>query len=129
MRRPLLALALVLAGLLVPARASSVTMSEWSTRFWAQAYGLDPDWLWSVALCESSGSVWARNGQHFGLFQFLPSTYAQQRYRLNQDPTMAPHLTTFDPESRDLEVDDGASDAHVAAWSFAHGYAYLWQCR
>ncbi len=111
--------------------ARAWTQSEYSARYWATAYGLNPDWFWSVAQCESGGSPWAYNASSgaYGLYQFMPATYYWLRDQLNADPTLAPHLSDFDPEGRVMDASAGAAEAHVAAWSFAHGYGYLWECR
>jgi len=131
----LLALLIMVVGAASPGAwlgtADSVTWSEQSARQWAGAYGLDPDWFWSLALCESSGSPTAYNPASgtFGLFQFVPGTYWWLRGQLNADPTLAPHLAAFDPEGRGMDADAGAAEAHVSAWAWAHGYGYLWSCQ
>jgi len=58
------------------------------------------------------------------LYQFMPATFATLEAQLNADPTLAPHLTAFDPEWRG--VDDPDPQAHVAAWAWYRGYRYLW---
>jgi hypothetical protein len=122
-------LALAVGALSTPAgRAVSMSYSEYATRYWAQAYGLDPDWFWNVALCESNGDPYASNGDHYGLFQFQLATYDELMAKLNADPDLAPHLSSFDPEYRVPDAADGAPSAHVAAWAMTHGYGYLWAC-
>lgn len=118
-------------------RAShSETTTEYWVRTWAQRYGLSPDYMWSIALCESGGNPFIRGpdlgdgmGPPIGLFQIKSSTYAMLRAALNNDPTLAPNLTWFDPEWGWIEDNDGASSAHVAAWAWSHGYRYLWECQ
>lgn len=133
MRRPLCALALVLAGLCVPARASSVTYSEYAVRYWASIYNINPDWLWGVVLCESSGNPYAvgpdsSEGRPYGLAQIKPQTWAWLLQAENADMTLAPHLTRYDPEWRSIDADDGAPSAHLLAWAMAHHLHHLWQC-
>jgi hypothetical protein len=111
----------------------SVTYSEYSARFWAGAYGLDPDWFWSVAQCESSGNPYAvgpssPEGAPYGLYQMKPATWQWLLALENADMSLAPHLTTYDPEWRGPGEDAGAPQAHIAAWAMAHGFGGLWQC-
>jgi soluble lytic murein transglycosylase-like protein len=127
-----LLLALVLGGASPGAwlTVHSTTQSEQSTRWWAWAYGINPDYLWHIAECESSGDPYAINPSGaVGLFQFKPATYVDLMARLNADPTLAPNLTSYDPEYRFMEADEGAAEAHVASWAIHAGYGYLWQCR
>jgi hypothetical protein len=127
----------VILNIVLAVRAShSETMGEYWTRTWAQRYGLSSDYMWSIALCESGGNPFIRGpalgdgmGPPIGLFQIKSSTYAMLRAALNNDPTLAPNLTWFDPEWGWIEDNDGASSAHVAAWAWAHNYSYLWECQ
>jgi soluble lytic murein transglycosylase-like protein len=110
----------------------SETLTEAYVRQWAINYHLSPDYMWSIALCESGGDPYISNAEGsgaVGLFQFMPATYAAFREALNNDPTLAPGLSAFDPEYRDMFANDGEAEAHLAAWMFYRGYSYLWACR
>jgi hypothetical protein len=106
-------------------------MGEYWTRYYAQAYGLNGDYMWAIAQCESGGDPYVYNAQDSGaagLFQFMPETYYANRLALNMDTTLAPGLISFDPEYRDMFADGGAAEAHLAAWMFYRGKAGEWAC-
>lgn len=109
-------------------RVHSTTLAEQSARQWAVNYGLDPDWFWSIALCESSGNAGAYNAASgaSGLMQWKPESYQLALTILNNDTTLAPHLISYDPESRSYW--DGDAAAHVAAYMMWRGYSYWWEC-
>ena len=130
----LLALIVLALG---PATSHALSYGEYATRTWVARYGLDPDRLWNMALCESSGNSQAVGpdmgdgyGKPIGLFQMKVATFYQLRQQENDDPTLAPNMTTFDPEYRGMEDMDGAAEAHIVAWSVYKQIAYqYWECR
>jgi hypothetical protein len=113
--------------------AKSMTDSEMATRQWAAAYGLSGDYLWGIVLCESNGNPYAvgppsSEGTPYGLAQIKPQTWAWLVQQENADTSLAPNLSTYDPETRAPDADAGAPEVHMLAWGIYHGYAYLWAC-
>lgn len=87
----------------------------------AITHGLDPDYFWSIALCESSGnpnavnySYYAGGGNPSGVFQFLPETWTRISSR-------SPYGVG--------DVFNAWDNAHVAAWAWANGYSGEWECK
>ncbi len=121
---------LVGALLLAPMRstAHAADLVAPSLDAWAAAYGIPAASMEALAWCESGGDPNAYNavsGAH-GVLQFLPGSFAQGEAMLNADPTLAPNLSTFDPEYRGIDSYD--AQAHVAAWLIYRGYAAWWSC-
>lgn len=81
--------------------------------YWATYYGVDPAYLLNIARCESTFNPTASNGTHFGLFQFLPSTYAEYAPLAGAGP----------------DYWDANNNAHVAAYMFSQGQAAQWECK
>lgn len=78
----------------------------------ANEFGVPPSYLLSVASCESGFNPNASNGSHFGLFQFLPSTYAAYAPLAGAGPDY------WNP----------TNNARTAAYMFAHGQSGQWTC-
>ncbi len=102
-----------------------------SVQRWSIAYTLDPAYVERVILCESSGDVNAFNPSGAsGVLQFKVDTFLELEARLDQDPTLAPGLSSFDPEYRGLW--DADAQIHVFSWFLYHfgtiGVAQLWAC-
>ena len=120
-------LILAIAWLAPVHKATAMSNTDWYVRYWAQAYGLNPDWMWNIALCESGGDPYAYNAAgYYGVFQFDTTTFYSMRSMLNADTRLAPNLTYPDPEYGDLESNYGEADAHVAAWMIDNGYIGRW---
>jgi len=88
--------------------------------YWANHYGVDPEWMLRVARCESGLSVSALNKNYYagggnpsGIFQFLPQTFYANAARVG----------IADPNLWDFR-----QQAQVAAWMFAHGQSKQWEC-
>ncbi len=63
---------------------SSQQINEFIVRFAAQ-YGVSPDILRYVALCESGFNSQAKNGGYSGLFQFNSTTWKNLRTKMGED--------------------------------------------
>jgi soluble lytic murein transglycosylase-like protein len=74
----------------------------------AVAHGVNPAWMLAIAACESGLNPRAVEPHgHYGLFQFLPSTYAANGGHDLYDPV---------------------EQARVTATMLAHGQAWQWAC-
>jgi soluble lytic murein transglycosylase-like protein len=74
----------------------------------AVAHGVNPAWMLAIAACESGLNPRAVEPHgHYGLFQFLPSTYAANGGHDLYDPM---------------------EQARVTATMLAHGQAWQWAC-
>lgn len=74
----------------------------------ALAHGVDPSWMIAIATCESGLDPRAVEPHgHYGLFQFLPSTYAANGGHDLWNPV---------------------EQAAVTATMLAHGQAWQWAC-
>lgn len=88
---------------------------------WAIFYGLDQQHMLNIARCESTYNPSASNGTHFGIFQFLPSTftanvgYMKQRGIIPQDAVYS--YWNYD------------QNIQVASWMFSIGQARQWECK
>lgn len=79
---------------------------------WANVYGVSSSWMLNIARCESTyGQDWAYMG-HYGLYQYLPETWADYS---SQAGVSAP-------------LSDMDAQAHVTAWALANGHAGAWEC-
>lgn len=109
-------------------RVQALGQVEVSVQVWSAAYHLDPAWVTRILECESSFNPAAYNPSGAsGVAQFMPSTFDELRAALDNDPTLAPGLSQFDPEyGRSLWDVDAA--IHVMAWALAHGQAWRWEC-
>ncbi len=98
-----------------------------SAVYWGTAYRIDPLYIGRVILCESGGDRYAYNPSGaIGVLQIMPATGIALENRLNQDPTLAPGLTTFDPDYRDVTYYD--TEIHLFAWATHWGLEGLWTC-
>lgn len=80
--------------------------------YWAGVYGVSSSWMLNIARCESTyGQDWAYEG-HYGLYQYLPSTWAEY----SADAGVSAPFSDMDAQ------------AHVTAWALANGHAGAWQC-
>lgn len=119
-RRTLLAAAAALAMFRPrPARAADSAYWESIVRDAAHRYAINADWLVTVAMCESElnpAVVGNPNpdgsGPDTGLFQFSPATWEE----------MCGYMGIV------ADIWDGHSQAEVAAWAHAAGYACRWKC-
>lgn len=113
-------------------RVHALTVAEQSTRYWAAVYNLSGDYMWAIALCESSGSPdavgpWSSEGAPVGLFQIKQQTWNALQAQELADTALAPNLSTYDPVWGG--PGDAEAAAHLAAWAWAHNYGGLWACR
>ena len=76
-------------------------------------YGLDPNKLRHIAICESTFNPLAKNLNYQGLFQFSPNTWIHYRNLLNKDP------------NPDLRLDAFAS-VETAAYVMSLNQTYIW---
>ena len=77
----------------------------------ANAYNQSPDDMVRVARCESGLNPYAvGSGIYYGLFQFVPSTFAGTPYG-------------------DGDIFDPAANANAAAWMWAQGRKGEWSCQ
>lgn len=86
----------------------------------AQAYGLSPSYMIQVARCESSldpskvnASYYAGGGNPSGLYQFIPSTWANYSSQAGYGG---------------YSVFNATAAAYTAAYAFAHGHSGEWAC-
>jgi len=77
-------------------------------------YGCNPEQLIRVMYCESGGRSNAVNGVYSGLFQFHPNTFRANANRIG--------LTNAD-------IWNPYHQIQVAAWMFANGQAWQWECK
>jgi hypothetical protein len=83
----------------------------------AMTFGVPYQVLLEIAKCESSLNPNARDGKHYGLFQFLPSTFREGQ-RAMQTMTGIQAHTYWNP----LDA------SYVAGFLFAVGKANRWAC-
>lgn len=83
--------------------------------YWAQHYGVNADYLLSVAKCESNFRTNAvgGGGLYLGLFQYAPSTWSG--FSANAGVGGA-------------SIWDGNAQARTTAWAFANGKSSHWGC-
>ena len=67
---------------------SSQQINELINRF-ASQYGVSPDILRHIALCESGFNPLASNGDYVGLYQFDPTTWKNIRTKMGEDTDSA----------------------------------------
>jgi len=77
-------------------------------------YGCNPEQLIRVMYCESGGRSNAVNGVYSGLFQFHPNTF-----RANADRIGLANADIWNPHHQ----------IQIAAWMFANGQAWQWECK
>ncbi|GEM_PF-1352899 len=87
---------------------------EGSIRTACSQYGCDPEQLIRVMYCESGGRSNAVNGIHSGIFQFNPNTFKSNAKRVGLV---------------DADIWNPYHQITVAAWMFANGQAWQWQCK
>jgi hypothetical protein len=77
----------------------------------AAKYGQSPQAMVRVARCESGLNPYAIGaGQYYGLFQFVPDTFARTPYG-------------------DYDIFDPWANAHAAAWMWEQGQKSAWVCQ
>lgn len=81
-------------------------------RFGSQ-YGVDPNVLRYIALCESEFRPGARNGPYYGLYQFGAVTWSNFRKQMHEDPS--PDLRTNAEEA-----------VQTAAYALSLGKRGIW---
>lgn len=82
----------------------------------ANAYGLDPDYMWRIVGCETAGTyaldIWGKHGE-YGPFQFMEGTFYS--------------FATMSGLGGSWQ--DPYAQAWVAAWAFSRGYGpQHWSC-
>jgi soluble lytic murein transglycosylase-like protein len=88
---------------------------------WAIFYGVDQNKMLRIARCESGYRPNASNGTHFGIFQFLPSTfYANAGYMKTRG--LIDKNLTYDYWNYEHNI-------QVATWMFSIGQQGQWQCK
>ncbi len=87
---------------------------EGSIRTACSQYGCDAEQLIRVMYCESGGRSNAVNGIHSGIFQFNPNTFRANAKRVGLV---------------DADIWNPYHQITVAAWMFANGQAWQWQCK
>jgi hypothetical protein len=80
-------------------------------------FGIPYTVLLNIARCESSLNPRARNGSHFGLFQFVPATFRAAASRLQSTTGLAAR-SYWNP----------LDSAYVAGFMFVTGDAQRWSC-
>ena len=83
----------------------------------SRLFGVPYKLLLGIAKCESGLNPMAANGDHYGLFQFLPQTFAKGR-QLMRSMTGVVATTPW----RALDA------SYVAGFLFAYGEATSWAC-
>lgn len=100
---------------------------------WCTAYDVSCAYVERVIACESdfTPDIWNQQGSGtYGVLQYLPSTFYSIEASELRDPTFAPGLSSYDPETR--WYGDPDAQVHLFAW-FLHTYGYggvasLWAC-
>lgn len=95
-----------------PTASMSQEVSGFVDRFSAQ-YGVDPNVIRYVAICESGFKSNAKNGPYIGLFQFGEITWINMRNEMDEDPS--PDLRYSAEES-----------VQTAAYAIAKGKGKIW---
>lgn len=83
------------------------------TESYGHQYGVDPNVLRHIALCESGFKPTAKNYIYAGLFQFDAATWKTFRRKMGADP---------DPDLRSNAKEAVAT----AAYTISQGYKHLW---
>ena len=83
----------------------------------ARLFGVPYKLLLGIAECESDLNPYASNGSHYGLFQFLPSTFRNGRLMMRS-------MTGVVARSPWRPLDA----SYVAGFLFAYGEATSWSC-
>lgn len=83
----------------------------------ALTFGIPFSVLLNIARCESALDPRARNGGHYGLFQFVPATFRAAALRLHNTTGVAARSYWNSLDS-----------AYVAGFMFATGAATSWSC-
>lgn len=91
---------------------SSEQIYEFTNRFGNQ-YGVDPNVLRYIALCESGFRPEARNYVYGGLYQFSPNTWASYRKKMGED------------QSADLRY-NAEEAVQTAAFALSLGMGKIW---
>lgn len=79
----------------------------------AERHDVDPQLMLDMATCESGSRWWARNTSSAasGLFQFLPSTWANAQYRYNEAGA-----DVMDPLANADAAASMISEGGISAW-------------
>ena len=83
----------------------------------ALIFGVPYTVLLRLALCESGLNPSARNGRHYGLFQFLPATFRRGARLMRRETGITAH-NFWKPEDA----------SYVAGYMYAIGHAPEWTC-
>ncbi len=76
-------------------------------------YGVDPNVIRHIAICESGLKSNATNGPYVGLFQYAPTTWSNIRKEMNENP--------------DIDLRYSAKDSiQTAAYSLSIGKGKIW---
>lgn len=115
-----------LASPTVGTRADAPSVTEAIT-YWTRAYPSVSPWLVRRMIEIESGynpGAYNPSGAS-GIMQFMPATYWAYRDELNNDRTLAPGLTAYDPEYGSLWEPWAAIHVAVHALYFGHGCAWV----
>lgn len=93
-------------------KVTSQEINGFIERFSGQ-YGVDPNVIRHIAICESGFNPNAKNGQYIGLFQFGATTWKNLRAEFGEDPN--PDLRTNAEEA-----------TQTAAYAFSKGKRGIW---
>jgi hypothetical protein len=67
---------------------TSAEIYEFTNRFAGQ-YGVDPNVIRAIAICESGFNPSAKNSVYLGLFQFDATTWKNLRIKMGEDPNLS----------------------------------------
>jgi hypothetical protein len=88
----------------------------------ALTFGVPYALLLHIAQCESSLNPHAVNGDHYGLFQFLPETFRFNAHRMH-------YFTGIRVHSYTKGYWNAADSSYVAAFMFADDHHFEWVCQ
>lgn len=91
---------------------TSQQVSEFIERFAGQ-YGVDPNVLRAIAICETSFNPEAINGPYYGLYQFAPISWQNLRIQMGENPDTNFRL-------------DAEEAAQTAAYAISKGKRGMW---
>jgi len=96
----------------LPPRVSPEEIHAFIERFAAQ-YGVDPNVLRHIAVCESGFNPLASKFSYAGLYQFGPNTWKNYRLMMGEDPNV------------DLRY-DAEESTQTAAYVLSINQGYIW---
>lgn len=83
-------------------------------QYWSEYYSLDGARMLRIAQCESRLDPRAQSrGGHYGVYQFLPNTYAANYQAAGAGP----------------DYWDAGNNVRTAAYMFSIGQAWQWECK